>query len=78
MAKIELFTGPQCSYCEQAKRLLKQYKLSFIEYNIAEAKHMAAFSLRLPRVRSIPQIFVDDEHIGNEEDLRLLLQNGRF
>lgn len=78
MANIEIFTGSQCAYCEQAKKLLNQNKLTFTEYNISQSEHMAEFSARLPRIRSIPQIFVDGEHIGNEEDLRLLIQNGRF
>ena len=74
--QIEIFTAPNCGYCDSAKVLLKERGLSFVERNIAEAATLAEFRERLPRVRSIPQLFVDGEHIGGYEDLRLRLDRG--
>ena len=74
--KIELFTAPDCGYCEAAKQLLSDLELSFIERDISEADVAAEFRQRLPRVKSIPQIFVDDKHIGGYEDLKLRADNG--
>ncbi len=34
---------------------------------------LAEFRERLPRVKAIPQVFIDGEHIGGFEDLRLRL-----
>lgn len=78
MATVEIFTGPQCAYCEKAKALLARENVPFTEYNTADADHLAEFSRRLPRVRSIPQIFVDGEHIGNDQDLEGLVRAGFF
>jgi glutaredoxin 3 len=79
MPKIEIFTGPNCAYCEQAKALLRQNWLAFEEINLAANQdNMAAFRTRLPRIKSIPQIFVDGAHIGGLEDLRLHLADGRL
>ncbi len=78
MQEIEIFTGPGCSYCEAAKALLRQKGLVFTERDVSESGVLAEFRRRLPRVRSIPQIFVDGEHIGGEEDLRLLVQSGKL
>ncbi len=78
MMMVEIFSGPQCAYCEQAKRLLDEKEISYQDYDISEAVHMQEFAERLPRTRSIPQIFIDGEHIGNEEDLKALALNGRF
>ena len=68
-----MFTGPGCSYCEAAKALLSRHKLDFTERDVSNHAVLAEFRERLPRVRSIPQIFIDGEHIGGYEDLDLKL-----
>ena len=73
MTEIEMFTGPNCSYCQSAKDLLAQNGLAFTERDISDPVVMKEFRERLPRQKSIPQIFVDGEHIGGYEDLRLRL-----
>ncbi len=78
MSLIEIFSGPQCSFCEQAKQLLRQQGLTFVDYDITNPEHREAFNKRLPRVRSIPQLFINGEHIGNLEDLTILIKNGRL
>ena len=70
MRDIEIFTGPGCSHCEAAKALLKTHKLAFTERDVSDSAVLAEFRERLPRVRSLPQIFVDGEHIGSFEDLK--------
>jgi glutaredoxin 3 len=70
---IEIFTGPGCAHCETAKTLLAKHGLPFKDHDISDSSVMDEFRRRLPRVRSIPQIFVDGEHLGNDEDLRLKL-----
>lgn len=78
MAKIELFSGPQCGYCERAKALLQTKGLDFEDLSIEDEANRAAFAQRLPRERSIPQIFIDGEHIGGYEDLCILDEKGRL
>ena len=73
MKNIEIFTGPGCPHCETAKVLLKQHELPFQELDVSDPGVMEEFKRRLPRVRSLPQVFADGEHLGNEEDLRLWL-----
>ncbi len=70
---IEIFTGPGCSHCEAAKKLLRERGLAFVERDVSEAAVLAEFRERLPRQKSLPQIFVDGAHIGSYEDLRLKL-----
>ena len=79
MPKIEIFTGPNCGYCEAAKALLCENGLAFEEIDLAAGPaNLADFKARLPRVRSIPQIMVDGVHIGGLEDLRAQLADGRL
>lgn len=73
MQEIEIFTGPNCDYCRAAKDLLAQNDLAFLERDISDPQVLEEFRKRLPRQKSIPQIFVDGDHIGGYEDLRLRL-----
>ena len=73
MKDIEIFTGPGCGYCDAAKELLKSRELAFTERDVSDQTVAREFRERLPRVRSIPQIFIDGEHIGGYEDLELKL-----
>ena len=75
MKNIEIYSGPGCAHCEKAKALLVKHDLPFREYDVSDSSVMDEFRQRLPRIRSIPQIFIDGEHLGNDEDLRLKLEN---
>lgn len=68
--RIEIFTGPGCAYCETAKALLKARGLAFTERDMTDPEVRADYAARLPRAKSIPQIFIDGTHIGGAEDLR--------
>jgi len=73
MAKIEIYSGPGCSYCEAAKHLLDQKGVSYVDYDIvANPEHREELLRRLPRSRAIPQIFINGEHVGGYDDLCLV------
>jgi len=74
MKEIEIFTGPGCVHCEQAKALLKQHGLDYSERDVSEPVVMGEFRKRLPRSKALPQIFVDGKHLGSLEDLQISLQ----
>lgn len=71
--KVEIYTGPGCGYCEQAKRLLsaKGYD-DFIEISARENKEALqerVVALGFPAPQRIPQIFIDDEYVGGYDQL---------
>lgn len=78
MANIEVFSGPRCSFCRQAKDLLRAKGLEFSELDVSEEPARSELAARLPRARSIPQIFIDGEHVGGYEDLCLWNEHGRL
>jgi len=78
VARIEVFTAPNCGYCERAKALLRAKGLAFAELDISAEKQRQVFQECLPRVRAVPQIFIDGAHIGGYEDLLLLEESGRL
>jgi len=78
-SKIEVFSTANCGYCERAKSLLRRKGLNFTDLDIeAEDINRLRLRERLPRVRSLPQIFINGLHIGSFEDLEIIHQNGRL
>ncbi len=77
--KIEIFSTPQCGYCDAAKQLLDAKGLTYDNLDVVTTpENLAEFKKRLPRVKAVPQIFINGEHIGGFEDLRLLNEDGRL
>lgn len=77
-AKIEIFSAPNCGYCDAAKTLLRERSLAFTERDISADGHREELLVRLPRTKSVPQIFIGGAHIGGYEDLCLLDESGRL
>jgi glutaredoxin 3 len=70
MAKVEIYTRDWCGYCARAKRLLSERGAEFAEYNVGDdAAALQAMQTRAPGRTSVPQIFIDDRHIGGCDDL---------
>jgi len=73
MAKIEVYSGDYCPYCMRAKALLQQRELEFVEYNVQqEPEKRVEMAERAPGVRTIPQIFINDRHVGGCDELYAL------
>ncbi|NNE21002.1 MAG: glutaredoxin 3 [Rhizobiales bacterium] len=71
MKDVEIFTGPRCGYCTAAKSLLEHLGMAYAERDVSDPAVLKEMRERLPRSKSIPQIFIDGEHIGGYDDLRL-------
>ncbi len=79
MAKIELYTRPMCGFCYQAKKLLDKKGVAYVEYDIwSEAGRKDEMVERSNGGSTVPQIFVDDEHVGGCTDLMELDHGGKL
>ena len=79
MPKVEIYTKIFCGYCVRAKRLLESKGVSFEEYDITMGGPKRAEMLQRAHGRStVPQIFIDDRHIGGSDDLHELERTGRL
>lgn len=73
MAHIEIYTTPTCPYCIAAKRLLTSKGAAFVEISVAgDPAGRRAMSERAGGRTTVPQIFIDDRHIGGCDDLHAL------
>jgi len=77
MAKIEIYTKAFCPYCTRAKRLLDAKGVSYEEFDITMGGPKRAEMLQRASGRStVPQVFIDDRHIGGSDDLAALDRGG--
>ena len=78
-AKIEIYSGDYCPYCMRAKALLKQRGLDFIEYNVqSEPEKREEMMKRSQGARTIPQIFINNQHLGGCDDLYAIDKKGEL
>lgn len=59
-----MYTKTQCSFCTRAKQLLESYSINFSEINIESDESLRTY-LKNRGLRSVPQFFVNDEHVFN-------------
>jgi glutaredoxin 3 len=78
-AKVEVYTWATCPFCIRAKQLLKKKGVDFIEYSIdGDEAARAAMSQRANGGRSVPQIFINDVHVGGCDDIHALDRKGKL
>jgi glutaredoxin 3 len=65
-----------CPFCDQAKALLTQRGIAFEERKIGSGYTREQLLEAVPTARTVPQIFLDDQHIGGFTELKKhLLEN---
>ncbi len=77
MAKIDIYTTGLCPYCYRAKKLLGDKGAAYNEIDIEMTPGAREEMLeRSGGRRSVPQIFIDERHIGGSDDLYALDRAG--
>jgi len=67
---IIIYTKNNCPYCIRAKDLLNKRKLEYKEINISENPELLEEMLEKSQgMKTMPQIFIDEKHIGGCDDL---------
>ena len=79
MAKVEIYTTPYCGFCHRAKSLLNDKGVDFDEVNIVSNKnHRAEMKIRANGQNTVPQIFIDNRHMGGCNELYGLDVKGKL
>ena len=79
MARVEIYTRMFCGYCTAAKRLLAGKGVEYEEYDITLGGPKRAEMIQRANGRtSVPQIFIDDRHVGGSDDIHALDDAGKL
>ena len=73
MAKVEIYSSMFCPFCTRAKHLLTQKGVEFIEIDVDTSPGRRNEMLqRANGQHTVPQIFIDDQHVGGSDGLAAL------
>lgn len=80
MAKILMYATVVCPYCIRAEALLKRKGVTDIEkiYVDREPERRQEMEARVPGARTVPQIFINGQHVGGCDDLHELDRQGKL
>jgi glutaredoxin 3 len=77
VAKVEIYTKFLCPYCTRAKALLSAKGADFTEIDVTmDAALRNTMIARSSGGTTVPQIFIDGQHIGGSDDLASLDARG--
>ena len=76
---IEIYTGPLCNYCEMAKKLFDRKNLKEKEIKLSENPEKKTEMLKRSNGKQkVPQIFINNNHIGGFRELNSLEISGKL
>jgi glutaredoxin 3 len=78
MAKIEIYTTPWCGYCARAKGLLEKKGAAYSEMDVMEDAAKRDEMRERSKRSTVPQIFINGEHIGGSDELADLERAGKL
>ncbi len=76
--KILIYSTLICPYCNAAKRLLKSKQLEYQEIRVDKDPQQRKEMIEKSGRTSVPQIFIDDQHIGGFDDLNAINRSGEL
>lgn len=78
-ATVEIYTWRTCPFCIRAKALLDKKGVEYTEYAIdGDEAARSKMAQRANGRRSLPQIFINDQHIGGCDDIHALNAQGKL
>jgi glutaredoxin 3 len=79
MAEVDIYTTMWCPYCARAKSLLERKGVAYREISLDEEPgRRAEMVQRAHGGRTVPQIFINGEHVGGCDDIQALDRAGKL
>lgn len=75
--QVVMYSTSWCGFCERARGLLRRKGIAFDEIKLDETPaERETMMRRSGGRRSVPQIFIDDHHVGGYDELAALERTG--
>ena len=79
MPNVEIYTAMACPFCSRAIQLLTAKKVPFKEIDVTLSSDLRqTMRRRAEGATSVPQIFIDGDHIGGCDELMMLDRSGNL
>jgi glutaredoxin 3 len=78
MPKIIIYSKDPCPYCVRAKNLLRRKGVEFTEIKITSDEIKSEMINKSGGRMTVPQIFINEKHIGGCDDLHALDAAGKL
>ncbi len=78
MPNVVIYSTGTCPYCVRARGLLDKKGVTYTEHRIDLEPDLRPTMEQLSGRTSVPQIFIDDFHVGGFDDLSELDMEGRL
>ena len=75
-ARIIVYTGPFCGYCEAAKRMLRRLDIPFEAIDLGKQPERRMELVAQTGWRTVPIIMLDDNLVGGYTELMALHRSG--
>ena len=76
---IIIYTGPMCPYCDKAKALLQSKELEYKEIYVGDDPDLMMEMIdKANGRRSVPKIFIKDNHVCGFDDLYAIDKSGEL
>ncbi len=76
-AQVVMYATPYCPFCVRARRLLESKRVQWQEIDVAaEPERRREMSRKAGGLHTVPQIWINGEHVGGCNDLYALEQGG--
>ena len=76
MAQVVIYTTRICPYCVRAKQLFQRKGIAYEEIDVSHNHDLRMQLVQRTKQRTVPQIFINDQHIGGCDDLYALERQG--
>jgi glutaredoxin 3 len=78
MVRVEMYCTKICPYCQRAEQLLRKRGIRFEKIRVDINKGKLREMLKRSRRNTVPQIFIDNRHVGGCDELFRLDKSGKL
>ncbi|RJP65544.1 MAG: glutaredoxin 3 [Candidatus Abyssobacteria bacterium SURF_17] len=78
MKRVRIYSAPDCYYCDRAKALLTKKGVAYEEIDVEVNREAMKQVIAQTGRRTVPQIFIEDYHVGGCDDLYALEELGKL
>ena len=78
MPDVVIYLTPACPYCTRARQLLDRKGVNYALIDVSGSNRLWSEMTRLSQRDTVPQIFIDDRHIGGYDNMVALDMDGEL